>query len=96
MKKHNDNHGGAPDLDELLQKLKERHDAREKTGIFTPEDEVRRRFFQAAHAQERPHFPMIWKAAAMLGCSRNTLYQRIHKAKQLLAKSIREVSYEEA
>ena len=35
-------------------------------------------------------------AAAMLGCSRNTLYQRIHKAKQLLAKSIREVSYEEA
>jgi len=36
------------------------------------------------------------KAAAMLGCSRNTLYQRIHKAKQLLAKSIREVSYEEA
>lgn len=36
------------------------------------------------------------EAAAMLGCSRNTLYQRIHKAKQLLAKSIREVSYEEA
>ena len=35
------------------------------------------------------------EAAAMLGCSRNTLYQRIHKAKQLLAKSIREVSYEE-
>jgi len=35
-------------------------------------------------------------AAAMLGCSRNTLYQRIHKAKHLLAKSIREVSYEEA
>ena len=34
-------------------------------------------------------------AAAILGCSRNTLYQRIHKAKQLLAKSIREVSYEE-
>ena len=32
------------------------------------------------------------EAAAMLGCSRNTLYQRIHKAKQLLAKSIREVS----
>jgi len=64
MKKHNDNNGGAPDLDVLLQKLKERHDAREKTGIFTPEDEFRRRFFQAAHAQERPHFPMIWKAAA--------------------------------
>ena len=36
------------------------------------------------------------EAAAMLGCSRNTLYQLIHKAKQLLAKSIREVSYEEA
>ena len=36
------------------------------------------------------------EAAAMLGCSRNTLYQRIHKAKQLLAKSNREVSYEEA
>ena len=36
------------------------------------------------------------EAAAMLGCSRNTLYQRIHKAKQLLAQSIREVSYEEA
>ena len=36
------------------------------------------------------------EAASMLGCSRNTLYQRIHKAKQLLAKSIREVSYEEA
>ena len=36
------------------------------------------------------------EAAAMLGCSRNTLYQRIHKAKQLLAHSIREVSYEEA
>ena len=36
------------------------------------------------------------EAAEMLGCSRNTLYQRIHKAKQLLAKSIREVSYEEA
>ena len=36
------------------------------------------------------------EAAAILGCSRNTLYQRIHKAKQLLAKSIREVSYEEA
>ena len=35
------------------------------------------------------------EAAAMLGCSRNTLYQRIHKAKQLLAQSIREVSYEE-
>ena len=34
-------------------------------------------------------------AAAMLGCTRNTLYQRIHKAKQLLAQSIREVSYEE-
>ena len=36
------------------------------------------------------------EAAAMLGCSRNTLYQRIHKAKQLLTQSIREVSYEEA
>ena len=36
------------------------------------------------------------EAAAMLGCSRNTLYQRIHKAKQLLSQSIREVSYEEA
>ena len=35
------------------------------------------------------------EAAAMLGCSRNTLYQRIHKAKQLLSQSIREVSYEE-
>ena len=34
-------------------------------------------------------------AAAILGCTRNTLYQRIHKAKQLLAQSIREVSYEE-
>ena len=64
MKKHNDNNGGAPDLDELLQKLKERHDARENAGIFTPEDEFSRCFFQAAHAQDRPHFPMIWKAAA--------------------------------
>ena len=36
------------------------------------------------------------EAAAMLGCSRNTLSQRIHKAKQLLAQSIREVSYEQA
>ena len=36
------------------------------------------------------------EAASILGCSRNALYQRIHKAKQLLAKSIREVSYEEA
>ena len=36
------------------------------------------------------------EAAAMLGCSRNTLYQRIHKAKQLLSQSIREVSYERA
>ena len=35
------------------------------------------------------------EAASMLGCTRNTLYQRIHKAKQLLAQSIREVSYEE-
>ena len=35
------------------------------------------------------------EAAAMLGCSRNTLYQRIHKAKQLLSQSIREVSYEQ-
>jgi len=64
MKKHNDTNGGAPDLDELLQKLKERHDAREKTGIFTSEDEFRRRFFQAAYAKERPHFPLMWKAAA--------------------------------
>lgn len=36
------------------------------------------------------------EAAAILGCSRNTLYQRIHKAKQLLSQSIREVSYEQA
>ena len=36
------------------------------------------------------------EAASILGCSRNALYQRIHKAKQLLAKSIREVSYEKA
>ena len=36
------------------------------------------------------------EAAAMLGCSRNTFYQRIHKAKQLLSQSIREVSYEQA
>ena len=64
MKKHNDNNGGAPDFDELLQKLKERHDAREQSGIYTPEDEFKRRFFAAAKAQERPHFPMIWKAAA--------------------------------
>ena len=192
MKKHNENDGGARDLDALLGKLKERHDARERSGIYASEEEFKRRFFQAARAQERPHFPMIWKAAAgiavcllafqlvlttlkddssavradnygvpgidmpvdgyaaagyaaaapekasddavearlldrldeaiahlpklyreslsagvlsglspeeaaaMLGCSRNTLYQRIHKAKQLLAKSIREVSYEEA
>ena len=63
MKKHSEN-GGAPDLDGLLQKLKERHDAREKSGIYASEQEFSRRFFQAAHAQERPHFPMIWKAAA--------------------------------
>ena len=63
MKKHTEN-GGARDLDELLQKLKERHDAREQSGIYASEDEFKRRFFQAAHAQERPHFPMIWKAAA--------------------------------
>ena len=36
------------------------------------------------------------EAASILGCSRNALYQRIHKAKQLWAKSIREVSYEKA
>jgi hypothetical protein len=65
MKKHNDiNNGGAVELDALLRKLKERHDAREQSGIYASEDEFRRRFFQAAHAQERPHFPMIWKAAA--------------------------------
>ena len=65
MKKHNDiNNGGALELDGLLRKLKERHDAREQSGIYASEDEFRRRFFQAAHAQERPHFPMIWKAAA--------------------------------
>ena len=66
MKKHNtdSNENGARDLDALLQKLKERHDAREQSGIYTPEDEFTRRFFQAAKAQERPHFPMIWKAAA--------------------------------
>ena len=64
MKKHNENDGGARDLDALLQKLKERQDARGQTGIYTPEDEFRRRFFAAAKSQERPHFPMIWKAAA--------------------------------
>ena len=65
MKKHNDiNNGGAVELDALLRKLKERHDAREQSGIYASEDEFRRRFFQAVHAQERPHFPMIWKAAA--------------------------------
>ena len=66
MKKHNtdSNENGARDLDALLQKLKERHDAREQSGIYTPEDEFKRRFFAAAKAQERPHFPMIWKAAA--------------------------------
>ena len=63
MKKHSEN-GGAPDLDALLQKLKERHDAREQSGIYASESEFSRRFFQAAHAQERPRFPMIWKAAA--------------------------------
>ncbi|MBO7089800.1 MAG: hypothetical protein J6W70_07840, partial [Lentisphaeria bacterium] len=64
MNKHNEHDGGARDLDALLQKLKERHDAREQSGIYTPEDEFKRRFFAAAKAQERPHFPMIWKAAA--------------------------------
>jgi Flp pilus assembly protein TadD len=66
MKKHNNdtNDGGARDLDVLLGKLKERYDAREQSGIYTSEDEFKRRFLQAAKAQERPHFPMIWKAAA--------------------------------
>jgi len=64
MKKHNENDGGARDLDVLLQGLKERYDAREYSGIYASEEEFKRRFFQAAHAQERPHFPMIWKAAA--------------------------------
>ena len=64
MKKHNENDGGARDLDALLGKLKERHDARERSGIYASEEEFKRRFFQAARAQERPHFPMIWKAAA--------------------------------
>ncbi|MBR3505764.1 MAG: hypothetical protein IKO02_01790, partial [Lentisphaeria bacterium] len=66
MNKHNEQDGGARDLDVLLGKLKERHDAREQSGIFTPEDEFKRRFFAAAKAQERPHFPMIWKAAACI------------------------------
>lgn len=65
MKKHNnDNAGGARDLDALLLKLKERQDAREQSGIYASEDEFKRRFLAAAKAQERPHFPMIWKAAA--------------------------------
>ena len=64
MNKHNEHDGGARDLDAMLRKLKERHDAREQSGIYTPEDEFKRRFFAAAKAQERPHFPMIWKAAA--------------------------------
>ncbi len=64
MKKHNENDGGARDLDALLGKLKGRYDAREQSGIYTPEDEFGRRFLQAARAQARPHFPMIWKAAA--------------------------------
>ena len=64
MKKHNDNNGGARDLDALLGNLKARYDAREQSGIYVSEDEFKRRFFQAAKAQERPHFPMIWKAAA--------------------------------
>ena len=33
-------------------------------------------------------------AAEQLGCSPNTLYQRIHKAKQLLRQTYREVQYE--
>ena len=33
MKKHNENDGGARDLDVLLQGLKERYDAREHSGI---------------------------------------------------------------
>ena len=64
MKKHSENDGGARELDALLGKLKERYDAREHSGIYASEDEFKRRFFHAAHAQERPHFPMIWKAAA--------------------------------
>jgi tetratricopeptide (TPR) repeat protein len=65
MKKHsNDNADGKRDLDALLGKLKERQDAREQSGIYASEDEFKRRFLAAAKAQERPHFPMIWKAAA--------------------------------
>ena len=64
MNKHNEHDGGARDLDALLGKLKERHDAREQSGIFTSEDEFKRRFFAAAKAKERPHFPMVWKIAA--------------------------------
>lgn len=64
MKKHNENDGGARDLDALLQKLKERHDAREQSGIYASEEDFKRRFFNAARASERPRFPMIWKAAA--------------------------------
>ena len=56
---------GAADLDGLLLKLKERYDAREAAGGIHPSDaEFKRRFFQAAKAQERPRFPMIWKVAA--------------------------------
>ena len=66
MKKHNDSIGSAPELDGLLQKLKERHDAREQSGIYASEEEFKRRFFQAAHAPARPRFPMIWKLAAGL------------------------------
>ena len=56
---------GAADLDGLLLKLKERYDAREAAGGIHPSDaEFKRRFFQAARAQERPRFPMIWKVAA--------------------------------
>lgn len=44
MNKHNEHDGGARDLDAMLRKLKERHDAREQSGIYTPEDEFKRRF----------------------------------------------------
>ena len=64
MKKHNDSNGGAPELDGLLRKLKERHDAREQSGIYASEEEFKRRFFQTAHTQARPHFPMVWRLAA--------------------------------
>ena len=63
MNKFNDT--GAADLDGLLLKLKARHDAREQAGAIFPSDEAfKQRFFQAARAQERPRFPMIWKVAA--------------------------------